>query len=58
MRANCAAPQQEKAGQLPAELPSSYKRLVGRKTGKDFRAVAEVEECEMVAPGEGQVRAF
>ena len=57
MRTDCRAPQQEMAVQHPAELPSTYKRLVGRKTGKNFREVAEVEECDMVEPGAGQVNA-
>ena len=58
MRTSCRAPQQEMTVQHPAELPSTYKRLVGRKTGKNFREVAEVEECDMVEPGAGQVNGF
>ena len=55
LRVSCMTPQQEMATKIPAELPRKYKRLIGQKTGKDFRSVAEVEECDMTEPGEGQV---
>ena len=48
--------QKAERGSSVAQLPSRYKRLIGRKTGKDFRSVAEVEECEITEPGEGQVQ--
>ena len=47
----------ERTTSLPLSLPATYKRLIGRKTGKDFRSVAEVEECEILEPSQGQVPA-
>ena len=51
-----ASVQEAECGSSVSQLPSRYKRLIGRKTGKDFRSVAEVEECEITEPGEGQVQ--
>ena len=47
----------ERTASPPLSLPATYKRLIGRKTGKDFRSVAEVEECEVPEPSQGQVPA-
>ena len=54
-RAALASP--ERTTSSPQSLPATYRRLIGRKTGKDFRSVAEVEECEMPEPSQGQVPA-
>ena len=48
----------ERTVSSPQSLPATYRRLVGRKTGKDFRSVAEVEECEIPEPSQGQVPAL
>ncbi|GAB4813339.1 hypothetical protein N2152v2_000385 [Parachlorella kessleri] len=36
-------------------LPSSYRRLVARRTGDTFRDVAEMEEAPLPTPGEAEV---
>jgi len=40
---------------LPVSLPSTFRRLVARRTGTSFAEVAEVEEVPMLIPGEGEV---
>jgi hypothetical protein len=42
-------------GQHVDALPSTFRQLVGKRTGPDFRSVAEIEECALEHPGEGQV---
>lgn len=37
-------------------LPKTYRKLIGRKVGRSFREVAEVEECNLDLPPAGQVR--
>ena len=36
-------------------LPKSYRRMIARKTGESFRDVAEIDEAEMMMPGDGEV---
>lgn len=36
-------------------LPGVYKRLVAKRTGESFSAVAEVEEAQMPQPGPNEV---
>lgn len=55
VKANASSMDQTVTVSPPTKLPAKYKRLIGRKTGKDFRSVAEVEECDITEPGEGQV---
>ena len=39
----------------PSPLPSTFRRLIARRTGQSFTAVAEIEQTPMLQPGEGQV---
>lgn len=40
----------------PIFLPTTFARLVAHSTGESFRAVAVVDQLDMLTPGEGEVR--
>jgi hypothetical protein len=42
-------------GEQQQQLPAVYKRLVAKRTGDSFSAVAEVEEAPMPQPGPNEV---
>lgn len=41
--------------QVPSPLPTTYRRLVAKKTGRSFRDVAQIIETPLRMPSEGEV---